>query len=191
MGQITSALHKTAWGQTLALNHMRAAAGGLVFTLAMQVAHLAGSDGRPWDATTLILPLAFPLMYLVFFLPLGLLAAGVGRLDLGDSVFGVVVVAVGALAGVLSLMIAVGDPVLWTLNKLLPRGLPIVRSTIGFRFINFGLLMPVLKAAEAGLCRSCGGEVSTAAAKCPRCGEPDPRAQVAAADDLSKAGALT
>ena len=88
------------WQSTLKYNLIRSAAAGVVWGVLMLV-----TDPAHNVLTALFAPVSFLVGYLIFFLPVGLAASFAARLPI--PFIGLIA---GGMAAILSLMIAVGDP---------------------------------------------------------------------------------
>lgn len=97
------------WTETLWLNGLRAAGAGIVWGL---VSILTGSPGQG-----LGMLIAMPVSYFIVLVPIGLLASFLTPIPY-----------IGFVAGLIStlfaLMVAVGDPIVYVLNKFKPTWVP-------------------------------------------------------------------
>lgn len=125
------------WGPTLRLNLMRAVAAGVVVAV---IVCITGGPNKADVSSRLVMamvmPLAYPIVYLVFMLPFGLLSLLLASLG---------VPFVGLISLVMSLYAAIGDPLMFVLSKLKPEWIPVDN----FKFLNFVMIMFVLKSCEA------------------------------------------
>ena len=116
------------WRSTLIYNHIRAAAAGIVWGVLMLV-----TDPAHNVLPAIFAPISFVVGYLIFFLPFGLAASAAARLP-----FPYAGLVAGAVAAFVSLMIAVGDPLVYLLFKRKPEWIPVDHPGIfNFRLIIF------------------------------------------------------
>jgi ABC-type polysaccharide/polyol phosphate export permease len=115
-----------SWLETLWYNCLRAACTGLVFAILA----LCGGDR---SGALLSAPLLWPVMYLVFALPVGLFCAFLAKF----------IPIVGIITFAMSLFwVLIGDPIVWILKQIAPKAVPVESVS----FVNFALIMWVLKA---------------------------------------------
>ena len=109
------------WKETIWHNALRATGAGIVWAIAMT---FASAEGGP---PPLLMLLALPAGYFIFLLPLGLLAYGLSSIPF-----------VGLFAGFIAFMVAVGDPLVYALNKVEPEWVPLDRPDFfSLRIITF------------------------------------------------------
>lgn len=116
------------WLGTLWYNCLRALCAGIVFTI------LAAMVGGMKDGIggALMLPFFWPVVYLVFALPVGLFCAFLSQF----------IPIVGFITMAMSLLwVVIGDPIVWVIKLLAPRAVPVESTS----FVNFSLIMWVLK----------------------------------------------
>lgn len=129
---------RARWGSTLWLNLLRAFAAGIVWGLGILVVTL--TTGEPSATPWYTVPFVAPFTYLLF-VPIFLLAGKIFTTFVG----GIGELAVGFFSFVLSLMIAVGDPLVFLLHRQVPHLVPVDR----FGFMNFKLVLFVLDTEPA------------------------------------------
>lgn len=112
---------KVDWGSTLLYNHIRSAAGALVWFLLM----IPLSGKVEWSF------LALPLGYAVVILPTGLLCKVLAEKGVPFIGWGYVM---------MSLLLALGDPLLWLLDRARPGLLPVEKQ----RFFDLQVVTPVV-----------------------------------------------
>lgn len=122
-------LNETDWKSTLILNEERAVAAGIVWAVVM----IIWSPPNHSLVDSLKTLYEFPLGYMFVLLPLGLLAAKLHESGIEWA---------GIFAGIVSLLIVVGDPLVYAASKLLPRLVPIT----GFKIFNRVLVLFVIHA---------------------------------------------
>lgn len=111
------------WKETLWLNGLRALGAGLVLAV------LGVWAGQPAEKAPMIV-LSYPVAYYIFFLPAGLVLSWLASIPL-----------VGLFAFFVSLMVAIGDPVVYLLHKINPAWVPVERpSFFSLQIIHFVLL---------------------------------------------------
>jgi hypothetical protein len=91
------------WKATILLALYRGISAGIVWMILML---LSGSEGS--IGTILSAPIILPIGYLLFFLPLGYVTATLSRTG---------VPYIGLISIVCSLLVVVGDPLLWAISK--------------------------------------------------------------------------
>ena len=107
------------WKETLWHNALRAVGAGIVWGLLMA---LTDPDGNALGMIA-----AMPVMYFVILLPVGLVASWLSSLPF-----------VGLFAAFIALLVAVGDPLVYVLNRFQPRWVPVDRPGIfSLRIIVF------------------------------------------------------
>jgi peptidoglycan/LPS O-acetylase OafA/YrhL len=94
------------WPSTMKYNLLRASGAGIVWLV------LALLTGQGWHAFTMLF---FPVVFLVFFLPIGLFAAWLSSLGIPW---------VGLVAALIAVFVAVGDPLVFVLKKARPELVP-------------------------------------------------------------------
>lgn len=120
------------WGPTLKYNLLRSACAGVVLGLAMITFPQDG--GR---ALGLVTPLMWPIGYLVFFLPFGIMLSLFRALPF-----------VGLFAAFLSLIaVAIGDPIVYVLKKNFPQIVPVDSPPL----FSLNLIFWVLDAPEVAI----------------------------------------
>jgi len=119
------------WGATLKHSLLRAFCAGIVWLV---VAFIMEGKGSKVPSGMLWFPLSFPLVYLVFFLPLGMLAAKLSA----------AVPFVGWVAIIAAVLIVVGDPLVCILSLFAPRLVPMHKPGL-FMFV---LIIWLLKSEE-------------------------------------------
>ena len=129
---------RARWGSTLWLNLLRAFAAGIVWGLGILVVNL--TTGEPSATPWYTVPFVAPFTYLLF-VPIFLLTGKIFTTFVG----GIGELAVGFFSFVLSLMIAVGDPLVFLLHRQAPHLVPVDR----FGFMNFKLVLFVLDTEPA------------------------------------------
>jgi len=120
---------KIRWKETLLLNFVRSVFAGvawmvILFIMSVQMGGRA-PDLAPWQA------LIFPLSYLTFFLPLGLVCMFLGEIG---------VPLIGLMTFVTASCVAVGDPLVFVLHKMIPGLVPVKN----FGLLNFRLIIFVV-----------------------------------------------
>lgn len=123
------------WKNTLILNLVRSVAAGIVWGIIMFVVAMGNGGGEHFFKILPVLimyPLLFPLSYLIFCLPMGLVA---GFLSSRGIPF------VGWIAAFFSLFIAVGDPLVFFFHKYKPQLVPVDKPG----FFNFRIIIFVLR----------------------------------------------
>lgn len=129
---------KTMWVPTFKLNLMRAVAAGIIW---IPIMFFKNPTPAPGGVGFLFIGpfLAFPLLWLIFFLPLSLIAKGLaGFLDALNVPFGSAVVGFGVLIG--AIFFVVGDPILAIIHRSKPGFLPVK----DYGFVNFKITMFVV-----------------------------------------------
>ncbi len=122
-----------AWGGTLKHSLLRAFCAGLVWAIAGKAL-----QGPRWDiATVLLVPVIFPVFYLVILLPLGILAAKLSA----------AVPFVGWIAIIAAVLIVVGDPLVCILSLFAPKLVPMNKPG----FFNFAIVIWLLKSEEVAV----------------------------------------
>lgn len=99
------------WGYTLWYNLMRSLAAGLTVTMAEWIF----TSGAEINSQMLLIPLSWPLSYLLFFLPIGLLAAALRNIPFAGLF--------SAFLGFFA--VGLGDPLVCLIGKIFPRSVPI------------------------------------------------------------------
>lgn len=108
------------WGQTLVLNFFRSFAAGIVwFIVSIFV--------KPANPALLL----FPLVYFLILMPTGIIS---GKLSEKGVPFA------GLFTKFISLLVAVGDPLVYVLHKIKPGSVPVEK----FSFFNFYVIIFVL-----------------------------------------------
>ena len=105
-------MDKTDWKSTLILNAERATAAGIVWTVVMLIWSPQGqsvTESLKWLYQ-------FPVMYLLGLVPLGLIAVKLHERGIEWA---------GVFAGFVSLLIVVGDPIVFAARKLFPNLVPV------------------------------------------------------------------
>lgn len=137
--QLTSVL----WLPTLQLNGLRAVSAGFVIaviSLFMETPGTAGTARLTAAATVL---LSFPLCYLLFLLPLGLILSMLSRVGVPFT---------GILAAFFSLLVVLGDPLLFIAGRLRAGLLPVD----DFSFMNWRLVIMVTQPDDHDLALATG-----------------------------------
>ena len=123
------------WGATLKHCLLRAFCAGIVWSIVGLMGPGIRGHGGTMDISFLLgLPLILPIVYLVFFLPLGLLAAKLSA----------AVPFVGWLAIISAVLIVVGDPLVCILSLFAPKLVPMHKPGL-FMFV---LIIWLLKGEE-------------------------------------------
>ena len=117
------------WGGTIWHNTLRAACAGLVWSILFLVTR----QGHASDV--IALPIIFPIGYLIFFLPFGLVCAFLSRF----------IPFIGLFTLMCALFVIPGDPLVWILSLAAPRAVPVAKPG----FMNFVLIMWVLRPEDA------------------------------------------
>jgi len=125
---------KVQWGLTLWLNLLRAFAAGLVITI---IVLLSGGNTGPNGPPLLAIPFIVPIGYLIALPAYILLTKFVAAILGGGFVFELALFCIVAMP---ILVLAAGDPLVFTLYKLKPALVPTER----FNFMNFTLCLWVL-----------------------------------------------
>lgn len=121
-----------AWGPTIGHNLLRSFCAGLVFSV------LGLFTGPPQGMSMVpnfILPLFFPVIYLIVFLPLGLVCAFLARF----------LPFVGLVTLVSAIFVIPGDPIVWILSLTAPQFVPMHKPA----FITPSLIIWLLKSGDA------------------------------------------
>ena len=121
------AMSDTDWKSTLLLNLERAVAAGIVWTVIILVSGFPVSESLKWLYQ-------FPIMYLVGLVPIGLIAIKLGEQGIEWAKI---------VGGIISLLIIVGDPIIYAVHKLLPGVVPVDQ----FKMFNRVLVLLVGKSA--------------------------------------------
>jgi hypothetical protein len=135
--RLTRDFRSVDWNATIRYNLMRACAAGfvlgpLIFWMSISSREMTG--GHPaWPA--LAFPLILPLMYLVIFLPFGLLFGALGS----------VIPFIGLFTIFVALLVAIGDPIICILYAVAPKFVPVQRPS----FFSLKLIYYVLKPEES------------------------------------------
>ena len=124
------AMSDADWKSTLLLNFERAAAAGIVWT----VVTLLTAPNNQSVTESLKMLYMFPLGYLFGLMPIGLIAIKLGEQGIEWAKI---------VGGVISLLIVVGDPIVYLLSKLLPHIVPVQQ----FKMFNRVLVLLVSKSA--------------------------------------------
>ncbi|MFB6231212.1 MAG: hypothetical protein ABEL04_08655 [Salinibacter sp.] len=103
-------LSEVFWQETLWHNALRGVGAGIVWGTLMLFTDNVGEALR--------MMVMLPVAYLLFFLPVGLLAAWLSSMS---------VPLVGLIAAFFSLIVAVGDPLVYALSKFRPEWVPVDR----------------------------------------------------------------
>lgn len=120
----TEDISSVLWRETFWLNALRAAGAGVVWGL---LGLILG------DPMGLVMIAGLPVTYFFFLLPIGLLAAWLSWIPF-----------IGLITGLFALIVAVGDPLVYTLKQFRPRWVPIEDPDMfSFQLIGF-----VMSAAE-------------------------------------------
>ncbi|BBO83093.1 hypothetical protein DSCO28_36590 [Desulfosarcina ovata subsp. sediminis] len=114
------------WKETLWLNFIRAFFAGIVYVI---ICIFAGEGNTFADAFKIIL--IFPFSYLFVILPMGLFM---------NFLSGIGVPFVGLVGIIFSLIVVLGDPIVFAIHKLKPTLVPVKK----FRIINFRLIIFIL-----------------------------------------------
>jgi hypothetical protein len=113
-------LSTVLWKETIWHNALRAAGAGVVWAF---IAAFSSMEGNP-----LVMLFAMPVGYFLFLLPLGLVAYWLTSF----------IPLVGFFAGLIGLMVAIGDPLVYALNKFKPEWVPLNRPDFfSIRLITF------------------------------------------------------
>ena len=141
---LTRDFKKVSWGATAKYNMIRATCAGITFaTVGILIATFNPQAGIS-ASTSLVMGVTLALGYPVIYMPVGITLAFLARFF---RPFGFVAFCFGA-------MVAIGDPLVFTLQKLSPRLVPIAYPA----FISFRMLIFVL---EDELSADDGSRVST------------------------------
>jgi len=104
------------WGATILHNLLRAFCAGIVLAILGLVLGVGGAShgagGGPSRGVALLVPLVWPFVYLIGFLPLGLVSGYLSRLG---------VPWIGLVSLAASLYVVLGDPLVWLLHKIKPQ----------------------------------------------------------------------
>lgn len=120
----TEDISSVLWRETFWLNALRAAGAGVVWGL---LGLILG------DPMGLVMIAGLPVTYFFFLLPIGLLAAWLSWIPF-----------IGLITGLFALIVAVGDPLVYTLKQFRPRWVPLEDPDMfSFQLIGF-----VMSAAE-------------------------------------------
>ena len=142
--KLTRDFRRVQWGPTLQVNLLRSMAAGVIFGVIGLIAFFASmSDhriGTQWPRllSPLIWPLMMPLVYLVFFLPLGIVGGVLASMDDIVGLIGAWFVLVAAL------VVTIGDPLVFFLHRAKPKWVPIDR----YPFFGFCMILYVLRPAR-------------------------------------------
>lgn len=121
----TEDISSVLWKETFWHNALRAAGAGIVWCLVFVL------TGSPGDGLGMLV--AMPFSYFVVLVPIGLLAAWLSWIPF-----------IGLITGLFALLVAVGDPLVYTLKQFRPRWVPIEDPDMfSFQLIGF-----VMSAAE-------------------------------------------
>lgn len=112
------------WGSTLQVNLIRAAFAGLIWF----IIRLFTGD----SFSSSLIMLLFPVAYLIFLLPIGLVAGWLSSIGIPF---------IGLITVIISIFIVVGDPPTFILHKVNPRLVPVEQ----YGFLNFRIIIFVLK----------------------------------------------
>jgi hypothetical protein len=116
----------TDWKSTVILNLERAVAAGIFWTVVFVLWSPAGQS----TGESLKWLYQFPAVYLLAFMPLGILAAKLHQHGVNWA---------GVFTGFVSLLMVVGDPIVYALSKFAPAIVPVGR----FKMFNRVLVMLV------------------------------------------------
>jgi hypothetical protein len=129
----TRDFRKIDWGPTIWYNLLRAGCAGLMLGILMFI-FPQGTHDR---FTAIAAPLVWPILYLVVFLPMGVAFSVLRNLPF-----------VGLLAPFFAFMaVAIGDPILCVLHKIIPRIVPVESTPI----FSLNLIFWVLDAPEISI----------------------------------------
>ena len=129
----TRDFRKINWGPTIWYNLLRAVCAGLILGILMFIFPQGTSD----RFTAIAAPLVWPIAYLIIFLPMGIVFSILRSLPF-----------VGLLAAFFSIVaVAIGDPIVCILHKLLPKLVPVESPPI----FSFNLIFWVLDAPEISI----------------------------------------
>lgn len=108
------------WKETFLYNGLRAAGAGIVLGTLMLLTGEPAADALPAF-------FIWPIGYFIFLLPVGLVAAWLSSIPF-----------VGLFSAFIALLVAVGDPVVFALNKFRPEWVPVDRpSFFSLKLIQF------------------------------------------------------
>ena len=116
----TFSIKDIQWGATFKLNIIRAFIAGVVWTIIFYALGMEKPPGMPGLWLYIII---WPLGYLLFFLPLGLIAGFLNRIGIPF---------VGLLTFIPALMVIPADPIMFILHKATPNLVPVE----SYRFID-------------------------------------------------------
>ena len=105
-------MSETDWKSTMSLNAERAVAAGIFWTIVMLI---WSPPGQPATESLKWL-YQFPIMYLLGLVPLGLIAVKLHESGIEWA---------GIFTGFVSLLIVVGDPIIYLIKKVLPNFVPV------------------------------------------------------------------
>lgn len=126
---------RVQWLPTLQVNLLRSVAAGVVVGMVVFVGSFFSAHGKvQWQGLTF--PFLWPLMYLVFLLPIGILCAFLAGVL--DNIVGTIA---AFIALVMALYQTVGDPLVFILHRKKPAWVPLDR----YPFFAFTLILWVLK----------------------------------------------
>lgn len=129
----TRDFRKINWVPTIWYNLLRAVCAGLIIGVLMLIIP-QGTEDR---FTALAAPLVWPIAYLIIFLPMGIVFSILGSLPF-----------VGLLAAFFSIVaVAIGDPIVCVLHKLVPKLVPVESPPI----FSLNLIFWVLDAPEISI----------------------------------------
>jgi hypothetical protein len=115
----TEDISRVLWKETAWHNALRAVGAGIVWSLLMLV---TGSPGESLGMLVLL-----PFVYFVFLMPVGVIAAWLSAIPF-----------VGLITRIVSLIIVVGDPLVYALSRYEPRWVPVDRPDFfAFRVVIF------------------------------------------------------
>lgn len=117
------------WKETIQVNLVRSVCAGIVYAIGIL---LTGSYGEGSPLLILLFPIAIPIFYFGFFLPIGLICRFLARI-------GVPFVGIGTF--VCSLFIVLGDPLVFFIHKLKKELVPMEK----YGFFNFTIFIFVTK----------------------------------------------
>jgi hypothetical protein len=126
------------WKNTLILNFERAFLASLVWAIVLFFITKAGGVGSEWE-TFIYFLVALPFSFTLLYIPLGVVYSYITRNKTSESNIGCIITWMFVVAP--TLMIIVGDPILFLLHRIKPSLVPVDK----YRFIEFSLAIFVRK----------------------------------------------
>jgi ABC-type transport system involved in multi-copper enzyme maturation permease subunit len=131
---ITRDFKSIAWGATLWHNILRSACAGVVLGLLVLIT--GANKGSENPAIVFAMPFVFPLLYILVYMPVGLICAFIARFFPPIALITFVIALFFVMAG---------DPLVWLISLIAPRVVPVAKPG----FLNLALIMWVLKPEDA------------------------------------------